>query len=110
MIFKSGLRIGNMVLFDGVPVRIESIDTWLNDYHPIALSDDLLKRCGQEYVREDKNWEYQIIVGAIKWYFRWNTEWYSELGGIYLGSHIQYLHQVQNIYYDLTDKELTINK
>lgn len=77
---------------------------------PIPLTPEWLEKAGEKYSGEDKNWEYEIRVGALKWYFRWNTEWYSELGGIYMGSRVQYLHQGQNIYYDFTGQELTIKQ
>jgi hypothetical protein len=139
MINANELRIGNWLLFEGKPKQVESIDPlqemqsrglkcsiqikqsftddlehysytgrWLNRFEPIALSPKWLERIGTKC--ENQGWEYKIQVGALKWYFRWNTEWYSELGGIYLDSRIQCLHQIQNLYLDLTGNELPITQ
>ena len=74
--------------------------------NPIPLTPEWLERCGEKCDRPD--WQYQIQVGALKWYFRWNAVWYSELGGIYLDSRFKYVHQVQNLYFLLIGKELKI--
>lgn len=75
---------------------------------PIPITPEWLERIGK---RCDSllGWEYQISIGALKWYFRWNTEWYSELGGIYIDSKVQHLHQVQNLYFDLIGHDLAIS-
>lgn len=74
---------------------------------PIELSEEWLVKVGAS--KSFENWQYTIPVGAITLHFRCNTEWYSELGGIYLGSKIRYVHQLQNLYYALTGNELIFN-
>lgn len=73
----------------------------------IELTPNWLERCGEK-CPSGQEWEYQIRVGALYWYFRWNTEWYSEIGGIYIDSKVQYVHQMQNLYFALTGKEISI--
>lgn len=75
-------------------------------FDPILLTPECLDRLGKK--SDDQSWEYVIPVGALKWNFRYNTEWYSEIGGIYIDSRVQYVHQVQNLYLDLTGKVLNI--
>ncbi len=77
--------------------------------HPIPLTPEWLERCGEKCINNN-GWEYQIRIGALKWYFRWNKEWYSELGGIYIDSKVKYIHQLQNLYFALTGVELTIKE
>lgn len=119
------LRIGNIInrpdLGDG-HLRSESIlaiyerikttgpvPTILDfkDIQPISLTEEWLLTFGAK--KSYENWQYTISVGAISLHLRCNTEWYSELGGIYLGSKIQYVHQLQNLYFALTGDELSLN-
>lgn len=79
----------------------------LEEFEPIPLTPEWLERIGEK-CNNIPEWEYVIRVGALRWYFRWNTEWYSEIGGIYIDSKVQYLHQAQNLYFSLIGKELTI--
>ena len=123
MIDQKELRKGNLVSLaheSNIPIvtiktieedniSVSEINGHFYDYEllmPIELTPDWLERFGEKRNRPD--WQYEIQVGALKWYFRWNTEWYSELGGIYLDSRFKYVHQVQNLYFSLIGQELTI--
>lgn len=105
------LRIGNLIMYDG---KIKEADTWVFEdlsihadwVKPIPITPEWLLRLG--IPSEHPEWEYQIPVGALKWYFRYNTEWYSEIGGIYIDSRVQYVHQVHNLYYALTGNEINV--
>ncbi|WP_346236731.1 hypothetical protein ABDK00_014135 [Niabella insulamsoli] len=114
------LRVGNLVLIDGVPKSVIEISIhgvcYVDDIKlfetygnisPIPITEEILIKAGFEK-SFGTNWEYERSIGAIKMYCLWNTEWYFELGGIYLGDHPKYLHQLQNIYYSLLGKELEI--
>lgn len=125
MIKANELRKENLFFYKGQPETVDGIDE--NDYiiiynnyyddgiehikeedaYPILLSAEWLERCGQKCA-PGHQWEFQIQVGALKWYFRWNTEWYSEIGGIYIDSRIQFVHQLQNLYFAFTGNELPI--
>lgn len=119
------LRIGNKVYLNEVVITIAEI--WSDcvfqegfksrsafdmisyqDIKGIPLSCEILEKCGKK-CDSNNQWEYEINVGALKWYFRWNTEWYSEIGNIYIGANVQYLHQLQNLYFAFLRNELTVN-
>jgi hypothetical protein len=125
MIKSNELRVGNYLLFDGLPNRVASIhsDDTMRFYtgqsekthgcygmederiNPVPLTPDILEKAGAK----NDGREFILNVGALKMKFRYNTEWYSELGEIYLGSHVQYLHQLQNLRFAITGNELEIN-
>lgn len=130
MIQASDLRIGNLVgdadyianaaEYDEITVLIVNGDEntissayadtiSCDELYGIPLTKEWLERCGRK-CENGNGWEYQIQVGALKWYFRWNTEWYSEVGGIYIDSRVQYIHQLQNLYFALTGKEIEIKE
>lgn len=111
------LRIGNIVYdknwdcskqlgaTDIYEMKVKGSD----NFNEILLTPEWLERCGHK-CDIGNGWEYQIQAGALNWYFRWNTEWYSEIGGIYIDSRVQYVHQLQNLYFALTGKELLIKE
>lgn len=129
MIDKNSLRLGNLVVLaheSNAPIGevleighklctvvVPPSKTFVRITYdlllPIDLSEYWLERLADDWSPLNKEWKYRIQVGALNWFFRWNTEWYSELGGIYLDSKIKHLHQVQNIYFDLLGKEITFN-
>ena len=79
-----------------------------DDLLPIPLTEEWLLRFGA--TKSYENWQYTIPIGGISLHLRRNMQWYSELGGIYLGSKIQYVHQLQNLYYVLASEELMITE
>lgn len=111
MIKANELRIGNWIIFPfGGNQKVTGDDIAnfdaLGGVFPIPLTPEILEKAGAKTVIGE--WQYSMNVGALKMNFRHNIEWYSELGGIYLGGHIQSLHQLQNLYFALTQTELTI--
>lgn len=120
------LRIGNRIIYEatthivtaiGVIYPEDVVSVWENDKEtpyrhkedeidPIPLTEEWLLKFGA--VKTFDNWQFTISVGAITLHFRRNNEWYSELGGIYLGSKIKYVHQLQNLYFALTGNELEL--
>lgn len=112
MIQVNDLRIGNLVRWSGHVVSVNTgseIDLMAPKAYPVDITPEWLERCGRK-CDIDVGWEYQIQVGALNWYFRWNTEWYSEVGGIYIDSRVQYVHQLQNLFFALTGKEIEIKE
>jgi hypothetical protein len=125
----SELRIGSWVLLDtGMtlpqPHRIMSKDIYdlcegllpeQINIHPIPITPEILQKCEFKYRRCG-------ISGADMWQgldiwhkdgitFRGNIS--TARGGVlklygYLNSHIEYVHQLQNIYQSLTGVELNI--
>lgn len=114
MIQANELRIGNLVSVENKPYIITSGDIYnldcyykqyINFYEPIPLTEEWLLRFGA-ILHPNKNWDLQLKIGAINLSFRVYKKWYSELEGIYLGQHIQFVHQLQNLYHALTGEEL----
>lgn len=113
------LRIGNYVKYLGEITIVNSISgattTYvstrksgimpINSFQPIELTEDIFLKCGFVYV---KHFGFRMRKGCfIKddleysgYYFRWNGQ---TLAGIH------YLHQLQNLYFALTQTELEIN-
>lgn len=132
MISASELRIGNFIYDDENQIakveRIESNDFYKyngsddeqiiysingtmrmsSEISPVPISEDILFKCGfvESTIRTD--FKLKLRICAINLYCRFNTEWYFELEGIYLGSTPKYLHQLQNLYFALTGKELDV--
>lgn len=105
------LRIGNWVNSQDGYVLIENgsdIDS-ADLYLGVSLSPEILLKVGAKQNQYGDEWAYTLNVSAIKIKFRFNgIDCYSELGGIYLADKIEYLHQLQNLYYSLCVHELTI--
>lgn len=76
------------------------------EHKPIPLTEDWLIKFGFEYknFNETKSVYWHIGDFGINVFdqkgFRCNQK------GLLIGSKIQYVHQLQNLYYALTDKEL----
>lgn len=76
---------------------------------PIPLTEEWLLRFG--FDKQDNNWKRYSICND------WTYIYWEKLAGVELSvskhscmlPHIQYVHQLQNLYYALTNKELTIN-
>ncbi|GAA4746192.1 hypothetical protein [Flavisolibacter ginsenosidimutans] len=84
--------------------------TFANVYFPIALAPDILGKSGFQHSFGDwyKNTEAEGIDGGIPFLrFKHKTgQWY--LFDHPLPFQPQYLHQLQNLYYGLTQKELVV--
>ncbi len=126
MIIVNDLRIGNIVSYNGYVYRIGALskdfpflDTdefgfniiTYNNIHGVELTPELLKACGfieskrikggftiegfeidLDYITQDKiGYEFEYKFGLSD---KWNLV------------HVKYLHQLQNLIYTLTGKEL----
>lgn len=72
---------------------------------PIPLSPEILEKCGFEEKDNHKNFQFKVYT---KDDFTFNTNhgwWYFNRN---LDRQPKYLHQLQNLYYALTQNELTI--
>lgn len=78
------------------------------DFVPIKLTEEILLKCGfvESTIRTD--FKLKLSICDINLYCRFNTEWYFELEGIYFGATPKHLHQLQNLYFALTGKELEV--
>lgn len=137
MIQPNELRIGNWLLYEGKPTQVEAIDPerevkeldlscairikeyfttpggpyttngrWLNHFKPIPLTPEWLERCGFKFTgtrdkdAPDQTWAYDII-----------EIWEHDEGFCHdygHGGDVNFLHDLQNLYYALTRKELSI--
>lgn len=113
------LRTGNLVLmvFENLvevvtPRMIGFIATASNKGHghpfePIPLTEEWFIKCGYE---KADGVDYVLRISALKMTSRIHSNiCYSEVGGIYLGDRIKYVHELQNLYHSLTGNELTIS-
>lgn len=133
MIKREELRFDNWVLGSirpEEPVQINSIDKtickageYLEGYesvNPIPLTEEWLIRMGFEIEKYPVYLTYKIWVGDFKLIYRVHnarksTELWLEGNGAYdeygeadLTDICKYVHSLQNIYFALTGKELTI--
>ena len=127
------LRLGNLVYKDGEIYRIESLgyhkseSPWKNlvhsasgdddnicEYEPIPLTEEWLLKFGfkkyndsKRYYLEhqDKRFDYSIRYLHRKYI----CFAYCGSAGCKLKPNIQYVHQLQNLYFVLTGDELEIN-
>jgi hypothetical protein len=130
MIQSNELRIGNWVEdYDSSHerFRVETIDKgenetagmwfingrWNEDVIPIPLTPELLEKCGFEIKMHTKGIRYievnsylwLLIVGDEKIHLCLaSAEWMHDLQ-----ARVTSLHQLQNLYFSLTNQELTIH-
>jgi len=115
MIDKKDLRIGNSVSYKGEVWKIEELsDTaahlsqhplWVRGHydnlHPIPITEEALVKMGFEKdLREVLNEIYKLNKFSYNtkskiWYYKWNR------------IEIDFIHQLQNIIYTLTQTELS---
>lgn len=117
------LRIGNIVFYNsengknepvryyctinGADLRIMQDDeNYLKSHEPIALTPEMLKKC----LNYDKG---HYTMNGLRGYFvalHLGGKMYAEF---YIGQYsvckVEYLHQLQNLYFALTGEELEIN-
>jgi hypothetical protein len=102
------LRVGNNIKIDGIVVTIDerTIFDFNHDKRvkePIPLTEDILLKCGFKFINglgyRNKYLQSSILKGNFDT-FHWNYYGIS----IYLEN----LHQLQNLYFALTNQELTI--
>lgn len=107
------LRIGNWVKFNGCLVQIRELqymsklDVYLDSnvnvatYKPIPLTEEILLKCGFDKYMIDNLYQ----LGCWQVYFE-DTPIFRIIGCSLC--EVKYLHQLQNIYYALTNQELEV--
>jgi hypothetical protein len=105
------LRIGNYVENDiGNVIFIDSetlpfiVTKWIKCHHSIELTEEWLLKFNILFGFNYCGSQYELELGLNGYYLRLNYD----LGmSKYIGS-CKYVHQLQNLYYALTNEELTI--
>lgn len=106
VIIKISVRIMYALLNDIVEGSGDSLQLLL----PIPLTPEVLEKCGFEKEGEEVFWIYykcpkwDMAATKASWHKKEN---YLRLDYIYL--QLKHLHQLQNLYFDLTGSELEIN-
>lgn len=127
---KYEVRLGNWLQYEGKPIQIEclDIDIYEQDYptsglEPIPLKEEWLLRISK-YVKWDAfgnhNWggyinfvgDWKLMIRFWKGNFIYEIVTVNKKSGYYKGVmkiklKIEYLHQLQNLYFALTREELT---
>jgi hypothetical protein len=124
MIKANELRATNLVYRQGVIDEVRSIDKFKSyDYlEPIPLTLEMLEKCGLKHYCNDIEIKGEII--GVIWPVienpkeDWEPEYqlgtyvYSGLGdpeSYGFKVNVQYLHQLQNLFFALTGEELEVN-
>ena len=106
------LRIGNIVsTWNGIKMKLDEDDLEImfgarnyEDFYPIPLTPEILEKCGFEK-SSFTQWRdnYFTLTDIDTKYLFCKSE------SIEVIATIQYLHQLQNLYFALTGNELNIN-
>ena len=125
MINEKELRIGNLVMFrkdkivevSNLGNLFETIETVnglrygsddINEYNPIALTAEWLEKFGFEKLTDkNKGWK-QTSFSLNNGRFIVNFDDGLLTVNFLIGSEYKYVHQLQNLYFALTNEELNI--
>lgn len=102
------LRIGNFVIDNlGGTLKIKGINTEsvLSHIKPIKLTDKWLIDFGFEKTEWDNNNSFRKMVGNNDYTIVFYSNCICEIGDIIV-KEINYVHQLQNLYFALTGNEL----
>ena len=102
---SSELRIGNYISVKNMGVDLPAIiergveiDA-SNEFNPIPLSEEWILRAGFKHIHDD--WYYNCILSV-------NISKKTAHVGNYCVNNIEFVHQLQNLYFALTSEELQI--
>ena len=113
MIKATELRPNSWVLEEGVRLRqitalgIYHVEQGFVDVFPIVLTEDILLKCGFEFISSQQGQTYYHKDGwiVLQSYGKWH---YSPSLSNTVGKSIDYLHQLQDLYFALTGEELNV--
>lgn len=111
MIAANEIRVGNLILNDGVVVKSDGrtiFDIWGENkvYLPIELTEEWLLKFGFESELTGVHKEQWQLYKKDHFVLHWRNE-FCEFGWIE-SIEIKYVHQLQNLFYALTGEELII--
>lgn len=107
---KNELRIGNWVLIHRTEIEMLEGDFSFRDdfYSPIPLTEHWLLKLG--FIKSD---EWYILNGYYASFDADYPLWFGQQGCCQydtIKDGVKYVHELQNLYFALTNNELTINK
>lgn len=113
------LRIGNLILKNGSNYIVDTlffVDVYDGtamgfDLQPITLTEEILLKCGLKRTLYDSSYELNDFSIFLDKRIRENIYIQCEKRNwnVLNGLRIDYLHQLQNLYFALTNEELTVN-
>lgn len=97
------LRMGNWVYHGDDPKPVQYVPVYdFEDLNPIPLDEEWLKKFGYDlsgaYIHKDYN---KLRKGGIDGFYHWVDD-----ESVYVGRPLKYVHQLQNLYYELTGDQL----
>jgi hypothetical protein len=115
---KQELRIGNKIKIDGIIVTVDERTLFDFDHdgrvkESVEITEEWLEKFGfekeTEIIDEVENYDYTLVAGkGVLFRCEWNLHGILEY--IYIDDlcfiEIQYVHQLQNLYFALTGEEL----
>lgn len=113
------LRTGNLLLFRGMEFEVKDITSkyvthqselgiyFYNELVPIPLTKEWLLKFG--FIANRYNDEFELYPLMFDCEYTDHGEWNISYDGHPLSTEIQHVHQLQNLYFALTGKELTLN-
>lgn len=112
MVDPKELRIGNWVKNSEMVGTIKNISTRTNAYDldPIPLTPKVFYKCGfSDDIDRDASdmiiGNFRIFAGHHEWWF-WGTQSPPDDTNGRISVRLDYLHQLQNLYFALTGEEL----
>lgn len=123
MINATELRIGNFISHNKNEVKVFELpylidldenkegylinSIWADEFEPIPLTEEVLKKCGFKYQLDDC---YFLALGDNRYkyglYYIGFIQLAKDIVPIANFKHVIYLHQLQNLYFTLTGEEL----
>ncbi len=79
----------------------------VNEYEPIPLTEDILLKCG--FVKPAHSWNGDIFHLSEWDDYPLNWMVAMDKNGAVIVKKLKYLHQLQNLYFALTQQELEVN-
>ena len=127
----SELRIGNLIVLGSIIATVSIIEKFkgtnaINEVNqdmicPIPLTKDWLKKLGLKkhsvddfYFIELEEYILQVVVNGFSGTLKKDSSWFVSITTGFGSQPVtitkKYVHEIQNLYFALSNKELTINK
>lgn len=113
MIASHELRLGNWVASSkesgSANIQITSIDAAASNYAPIAITPEILRKCGFTFHTYFKLWQKEKPFSGTGPDMELDQDyWVVDFTHHRIGVSLTSLHQLQNLYFSLKGKELQI--